>query len=736
MSAKEHESFTPGAQQLVEAAIKKQQQAKHNLLGVHHWLLALVERHGPMAEAMAQGLEASSLQQYLYEQLQQGNAGVPLVQEDVVSQAMQRAKARGRSQAAERDLAAVILAAAGYTLVEESTSVPSPTRIQAPTPTPSDTRTYRPRSTRPTPTLERFGRDLTREALEGKLRPVVGRDEEIQVLIETLCRQTKRNPCLVGPAGVGKTAIVEGFAQMVVRGEVPEVLKGVRVLAVQPSTLVAGAGVEGELEKRMNALLSEASQDGIVLFIDEVHSMIGAGGRMGTSDVASLLKPALARGDLACIAATTDDEYRRFIEPDSALERRFQPIRVQELTPEQTLQVLFALRHELFQQRGVHVPDEVLTWLIDCSQRFLRNRYFPDKAVDLLEQCVAHAVIQDKKTVEQADAELVAYRMVGLPMDLPTRLGLLKEHLARHALLTENDTAALLSRLEVSVRGLDLRPARPNAVVLLTGNAVANSERLAETIAFALLGAAERVVTIDLSRFVHPADVTMLLGAPPGYVGYSEALTIHRIAQMPWCVIRFENIHACHPVIREILQQALADGFLTDGCGKRIYLSDTIVLLTADLGLQSERPVGFREWSESSSLRVRQSAEKMLGAELVAQVDLMCAEVPSSEIALRRWLEEHLLAELSERYRKQGLHLRWDENIIQWLISQQRNCANQRDWERLVDSQISPLLVEHLPAAGQKDVSLRIIKDDGNLIRVEKEDAGEGEKQRQQGGGA
>lgn len=577
--------------------------------------------------------------------------------------------------------------------------------------------------------LDRFGRDLTREAMEGKLRPVVGRDEEIQALIETLCRQTKRNPCLVGPAGVGKTAIVEGFAQRVVRGEVPEVLRGVRVLAVQPSSLVAGAHVVGELEKRMQALLSEASQDGIVLFIDEVHSMVGAGGMVGTDDVASLLKPALARGDFACIAATTDDEYRRFIEPDSALERRFQPIRVQELTAEQTLQVLVALRNELFQQRGVHVPDEVLTWLIDFSQRFLRNRYFPDKAVDLLEQCVAHAVIQDKKTVEQADAEWVAYRMVGLPMDLSIRLSVLKEGLADCALLTEEDTLALLSRLEVSMRGLDLRPARPNAVVLLTGDAAASSERLAETIALALLGAAERVVTIDFSRFVHPADVTMLVGAPPGYVGYSEALTIHRIAQMPWCVVRFENIHACHPAVREVLKQALADGFLTDGRGKRIYLSDTVVLLTADITSQSQQPLGFRDRHESQSFQARQAAEEVLGSDLLAQVDLICAEVPDSEMSLQRWLERYLLAVLSERYRKQGIDLRWDESVIQWLLSQQRSCASERDWERLVDNHISPILVKHLPAPAQKEVRLRIIKEEGDLIRVEKESPEEGRQQ-------
>lgn len=723
MSGKDHliQTLTPGAQQLVEAAIAKQQQAKRKPLGVHQWLLALLERHAKMAEAMVQGLEPSSLRRHLHEQLQQGNAGAPLAQESVVRQAIERAKARGKTQATERDLAVVILTAAGYSVVEETAPMPSPMHPQVHTAIHPETTAYRPCTKRPTPTLEQFGRDLTQEALEGKLSPVVGRDYEIQLLIETLCRHTKRNPCLVGPAGVGKTAIVEGFAQKVVRAEVPEMLKGVRVFAVQPSTLVAGAHIVGELEKRMKVLLSEASQDGIILFIDEVHSIIGAGGMMGTSDVASLLKPALARGDLALIAATTDDEYRRFIEPDSALERRFQPIRVQELTPEQTLQVLCARRSELADKHGVHVPDEVLSWLIDFGQRFLRNRYFPDKAVDLLEQCVAYAVTQGKKAIEQEDAELVAQRMVGMPMELTARLSLLRQHLAECALLTQDDAAALLNRLEVSMRGLDLHPARPDAVVLLTGDAATNSERLAETIAFALFGAAERVITIDLSRFVHPADVTMLIGAPPGYVGYSETLPIHRIAQMPWCVVCFENVHACHPQVREVLKQALADGFLTDGRGKRIYLSDTVVLLTADIALQSQRRLGFREWSDSPSVKVSQAAEKALGSELVAQIDLICTEVLTSEVSRRRWLEEHLLKDLSERYRKQGLRLQWDESIIQWLLTQQSAYTSKRDWERLVDTHISPLLVKYLPAAGEQEVRLRIVKGEGDIIQVEKE---------------
>jgi ATP-dependent Clp protease ATP-binding subunit ClpC len=455
------------------------------------------------------------------------------------------------------------------------------------------------------------------------------------------------------------------------------------------------------------------------LFIDEVHTMIGAGGMAGTSDVASLLKPALARGDLACIAATTDDEYRRWIEPDTALERRFQPIRVQELSPAETQAVLFALRDELQRLRGVQVPDDVVRWLVDFAQQFLRNRYFPDKAVDLLEQCVAYAVTQGKTTVDRESAEVVAQRMVGMPLAIEDRLSALRQRLSERSLLTEEDADALLNRLSVTMRGLDIRAARPNAVVLLAGDAAQHSGALAEVIAETLFGGADRIVTIDLSRFVHPEDITMLVGAPPGYVGHGERLAIHRIAQMPWCVVRFEQVHACHPQVRQVLTQALADGFVTDSRGKRIFLSDAVVLLTAQIATLDRRPIGFHPPEALVEDTPRRVALKALGSEFVEQVDLICTRVPKSEVALRRWLEKHLLPKMAERFQKHGVDLHWDEEAIAWLASQGEAGGTQRDWERFVDDHLSLLLAPYLSSAQAKRVVLRIVKGEGGTIRVE-----------------
>ena len=753
--------LTSGASRLAEEAEGQRVRCRHPHLGAYHWLLALLQRHATMAESLTNGLDARATLRFAEERLAGGDTGPAAEQAALLDAAAQRARARNRDRTAERDLAAAILHAAGYALLDDplsphtvsaaitprardqagaSAAVPLTIPVSSSTPAapvgavnevsaPPDS--YQPRSRRPTPVLEQFGRDLTRAALEGKLPPLVGRAEELQLVIETLCRRTKRNPVLIGPAGVGKTAIVEGLAARIVRGEVPPTLAGLRVIAVQPSSLVAGASVFGEVEKRIKAVLAEASQDGVVLFIDEVHSIIGAGGHVGTGDFASLLKPALARGDLACIAATTDDEYRRFIEPDTALERRFQPVRVQELSAAQTLEILVTLREEFARGQGVSVPDALLETLVEFAQEFLRNRHFPDKAVDLLEQVVAHAVTAGKAEVTREDAEEVAQRMVGMPLALNERLGALRGRLSQRALLPEEQIETLLSRLEITLRSLDLRPSRPSAVLLLVGEAARNCAPLAETIAETLFGSTERIVGVDFTRFTQPHDVSMLLGAPPGYVGYSERLPLDPVTQMPWCVLLCEGIDGCHPQVLEVLRQALEDGILTDARGKRTYLSDAVVLLTADIDPQSGRRLGFGPQDSAPEVDARHAAEESLGRDLVEECDLVCVGAPTSGQAQRLWLHHRLLTDLAERYRRQGVLLVWDETLIDWMLNLEEAGEGRHHWERLIDERLSPVLIRHLPnhvsAAGEESEppTLRIRAENGNVV-VERCDAGSG----------
>ena len=707
--------LSPGASLLVDAALRHQMDAP--VLAVNHWLVALMERHGPMAESLTSGLEARTLREYLEKQIAEHKFGEPLDSQTVSARASARATARGKGTASERDMAAVILEAGGYSVVSDSpVSVPAAALMLDPSET-APAKGWQPRAKRPTPTLEKFGRDVTADAAAGRLSPMIGRDEEVRLIIETLCRRTKRNPVLVGPAGVGKTAIIEGLAQRIIRGDVPALLQNARVVALQPSTLISGAESYPEMVKRLQAVVQEASQDGVLLFVDEVHSLVGAGGREGTGDMASLLKPPLARGDIACIAATTDDEYRQYIEADPALERRFQPLRVQELTPEQTLTVLLSLRETLAQARGVSVSEDVLRRLIDLAQRFLRNRHFPDKAVDLLEQCVAHALAEGKAAVEPDDAEAVVQRLVGMPLSLDSRLDDLRGRLEADGLLAPVEVAALLGHLQVALSDLDVRPARPNAVALLLGAAVDGGAALADALALTLYGGADRVIAIDFSRFGEAHDISMLIGSPPGYVGYSQSLPIHRLAQMPWCVLLCENVHACHPFVREVLQQALASGLITDAGGRRLYLSDAVVLLTARVEAAAHRSMSFRHTEDEPGAEAQSGAAQELGPAFVDACDVVCAGAETGPEGRRR-AQQALLSDLRDRYGRHGVALTWDEGLLDWLTSQAGPHPSPRDWERLVDERLSPLLMSHMPKdnlAKPKQLNIQI---DGESLHV------------------
>ena len=714
------QKLNEGAQMLVRMALLKQSASQHAYLGIHHWLFALIERHTALVEALLPGVDISKVRQELPEKLRAGETGDKLDVDTVMAQVDIQAASRGKTQATERDMAVVILRAAGYKPAESlATPVVTPDAVQ----TPQGSGQAQPSASRPTPSLDTYGRDLTKQAADGKLSKIIGRDAEIQLAIETLCRRTKRNPCLVGPAGVGKTAIVEGLAARVIEGKVPDMLKGVRIIALQPSALVAGANYSGELEKRMTAVLAEASQEGIVIFIDEIHTIMGAGGAVGISDMASQLKPALSRGDLACIAATTDDEYRRFIESDKALERRFQPIRVQEMSPEQTLDILASLNSDLEKRYKVHVAEGVLPWLVKFGSQFMRNRQFPDKAVDLLEQCFAYAVAESKQVVSMAEAQAVAQRMIGMPLALEERLAKMTTHLVGKSLMDADQVQFLISRLQVTMRGLDLRSNRPNAILLASGPSRESAAALSETIAQTLFGSPDRVVTIDLGRMTESHDITLLVGAPPGYVGYKDMIPLHQLAQTPWSVVRFENIDQCHPSIRDTLAQALKDGRILDGLGRSIFFSDAIILFTADLdfaGLKGN--LGFTspdddEMTEETTEAFFKGVADAIGEDLASQVDLILYGRPPSESGSRQWLETNLLADLSARYEKQGMALEWDDSLMDFLIKQQGSVFTEQDWERWVDRALTPALIPYLPEnADGQPVKLRLSMTEGKLV--------------------
>jgi ATP-dependent Clp protease ATP-binding subunit ClpC len=675
--------------------------------GANHWLVALLRIAPDEVSALRPDLDTQALGDFTEHLIHEGRTGSSVSINRIVTRAVHLARYIGHDTASRRDIATFILAEAGFP--------PSAEIVQG------NQARGRDDGKKPTAMLETFGRDLCSAARQHKLGTFVGRSEELDLVIEVLCRHTKPNPVLVGPAGVGKTAIVEGLAQRIVRGDVPEPLCNTRVFALQASALAAGVSVYGEMESRVKQMISEASQDGVVLFFDEMHALVGSGGKPGVSDIASLLKPSLAGGEIRCIAATTDDEYRKYIEQDEALERRFVPVRVQELSSLQTLDVLRVARDDLATLRNVTTSDAILEWLVDFASRALRNRHFPDKGVDMLEQVVAFAVAHDKPSVEMADVRAVAERMIGVPLSVAERLGGVRQRLAERGLLAEADIAALQQKLEGRVRGLDLHPERPNAVILLLGKAAANSESIAEELASSLLGSAERVVTIDLARMAAEFDISALVGSPAGYVGYGDTLPLHRIAQMPWCVVRLEHVDNCHPRIREYLTRMLASGVFTDAMGKRVYLSDTIVILTAAADPSLRHGIGFRPTEQGAPDVLRQTMIDLLGADLLDQVDLVAARVLESGQAGKQWLEGDVLQTLSNRYRHQGVKINWDESLVKWLLKQQQAHTQRREWERVVESQIGRVLIPHLHPETPERANTITVRYENDQIEVDAE---------------
>jgi ATP-dependent Clp protease ATP-binding subunit ClpC len=664
--------------------------------GATEWLVLLLQRYAPLVESLSPGFEAERDVKDLRAAVMRGEGGAVLPEKDLLARAAEQARNRGRPDIGERDVAAAILVAAVKPVVDSREH--SFTRVGPQgggAPGAKSPATSPPAARKPTPTLEQFGKDLIAAAARNELPTILGRDEEIDLVIETLCRRVKRNPLLVGPAGTGKTAIVEGLAQRVVAGNVPAPLKGVRIITLQPSSLVAGGSLVGEIEKRMQNVLKEASQPGIVLFIDEVHAIVGAGGREGTGDFASQLKPALARGDFACIAATTDDEYRRFIEEDRALERRFQPIRIRELTPELTLVILRSIRDGAVKQHGITVPDAVLEWLVNTAASYMPNRRFPDKAVDLLDQSVAFARRMEITEVGLLDAERVVQRILGVPLQERMGVESLAKVLPERGLLDIDEAEKLAGRLGVTTHGFDIRAARPNAVVLMRG---AGNERvmdLARTIGETVYGGVDRVIRIDFGRLTSQWDAKTLLGTSAGYVGYEDRHELDQVIEMPWSVVVCERIDECHPAVLSAFAPAITHGLLTDMRGRTIYFSDVILILTVlSLDTESRPVVGFGASGRTSEDGASDDAG--LGARILEAVDVVVESAGAVRSNSGQWITTHLLPALAAPLSRRGIELVWDPSVVTWLDDYWAKKPEAKALERFAENEISPVLVREL----------------------------------------
>jgi len=564
---------------------------------------------------------------------------------------------------------------------------------------------------RAAPYLDRYGRDITREAREGRLEPVVGRKKEILALVRALSRRTKNNPVLIGDPGVGKTAIVEGLAQRIVRGDVVEAIRDKRIVELNMGALVAGAMYRGQFEERLQGCLEEARNNpDIILFIDEIHTVVGAGRAEGSMDAAHILKPALGRGEIRCIGATTIDEYRRYIEKDSALERRFQPILVNEPTVAQTKEILRQIKSRYEEHHNVIITDEAVEAAVELSARYIPDRRFPDKAIDLLDEACSRARIArvsvppevkgaeegPREVTREAVAEVISER-TGIPIARLTeperqRLQRMAEELKARVIGQDEAVEAVTQAIQRS-RLMIRDPHRPIGVFFFAGPTGVGKTHLAKCLADFLFGSEKALIRLDLSEYQEKHTVSRLIGAPPGYVGYEEEGQLTgALRTRPFSVVLMDEVEKAHPDVLNLFLQVFEDGRLTDAKGRTVDATNAIFIMTSNIQLEIERPIGFRtRGSEEEALR-EALVKGGLRREFVQRIDRVVLfhrlSLEDVEKIARLFIEE-----LQERLK--GISLEVKPEALQLLAKRGYDEENGvRPLRRIIEREIEGALTE------------------------------------------
>ncbi|MGN0242432.1 MAG: ATP-dependent Clp protease ATP-binding subunit [Lachnospiraceae bacterium] len=523
--------------------------------------------------------------------------------------------------------------------------------------------------------LEAYSVDVTEKAFNQELDPLIGRVEEVHRVLQTLSRRTKNNPCLVGEPGVGKTAIVEGIAQMIVAGNVPDQLKTKHIYSVDLTRMVAGSKYRGEFEERIKGLIDEAKSDpDALLFIDEIHTIIGAGGAEGAMDASNILKPSLSRGEIQLIGATTREEYRKYIEKDSALERRFQPIVVEEPTVDETIEILNGLKPKYEEYHNVVIRDDAICAAAQMAERYINDRFLPDKAIDLMDEAGASIKMQNPKgrvKMKEKDIAKVVSTWTKIPLekisrDETARLRKLESILHKRVVGQEEAVAAVAKAVRRGRVGLK-DPNRPIGSFLFLGPTGVGKTELSKALAEAMFGTQNAMIRVDMSEYMEKHSVSKMIGSPPGYVGHEEGGQLsEKVRRNPYSVILFDEIEKAHEDVFNILLQVLDDGHITDSQGRKVSFKNTIVIMTSNVGAQSimaPKLLGFSSAAEEDrnyermKASVMEEVKRLFKPEFINRIDEIQVFHMLKKEDLKRILDI-LLTQLKDRMKQQmGIEL-------------------------------------------------------------------------------
>ncbi len=527
----------------------------------------------------------------------------------------------------------------------------------------------REKKSRPTPLLDANALDLTEKAKKGLVDPVIGRAKEEERMIAILLRRSKNNPCLVGEAGVGKTAIVESLASRIVSGNVPDELKGKRIMSLELSMVVAGTKYRGEFEEKIKNILDEVKNSGdVILFIDELHTVVGAGGAEGAIDASNILKPALARGEIRLIGATTLNEFHSTIEKDKALTRRFQQITVSEPSRDECIEMLSGLKKKYEAYHGISIDDKAITAAVTLSMRYINDRSLPDKAIDLIDEAAADLkmkrVGRQKPILTEFDIARATEIRTGIPLSVigsteRERLVHLEDELKNRIIGQDEAIDALCSavrRSRIGIRG----GGRPSGSFLFVGKAGIGKTECAKTLAAAVFFNDKAFIRLDMSEFSEAHSVSKLIGSPPGYVGFGDggALT-EKVRRNPYSLVLFDEIEKAHPDVRALLLQILDEGTLTDSMGITVHFDNTIIIMTANSQANSGN-IGFGGESEHNAKR---EAGKLLTPELSDRVDEIILFSPLSNKELCA-IAESRLDSFCKRLDEQGIKVEVSDDFV------------------------------------------------------------------------